>query len=147
MLNRKGTWTTLVAILVCLLFAATASAQDKLSGTIDITTKTIAIGIGVSWGDGTLTFKGKTYKFKINGLSVIDVSIASVSYAGEVYNMSELGNFAGNYSGGGAGIAVAGGVATATLTNQNGVKIKLSAKSQGVQFKLAPEGLKIKLIE
>jgi hypothetical protein len=147
MLNRRGAWTTLVAILVCFIFAASASAQDKLTGTIDIKSKTIAIGIGVSWGDGVLNYKGKSYKFKVDGLSVIDLSIASVSFAGEVYNLAELGDFSGNYSGGSAGIAVAGGVQTATLTNQKGVKIKLKAKSQGIQLKLAPEGLKIQLKE
>lgn len=146
-MNRYRTLTVFVALVVCLVFAATASAQDKLAGTIDISSKTIAIGIGISWGHGTLTFKGKTYKFKTDGLSVVDLSIASVSFAGEVYNMAELGDFSGNYTGGAAGIAIAGGVQTATLTNQNGVKLKLRAKSQGVQLKLAPEGIKIKLVE
>jgi len=132
---------------VCVLFAGTVIAEDKPSGTIEISSKTIAIGIGVSWGHGTLKFEGKEYKFKVSGLSIVDLGIASVSAAGEVFNLKSVSDFAGTYSGGEAAVALAGGAGTATLKNQNDVKLKIKSKKQGVQLKLAPEGLKIKLVD
>ena len=117
------------------------------SATLEISSKTIAIGIGVNWGNGILKFQGKDYKFKVNGLSVVDLGISSVSAAGDVYNLKSISDFAGNYSGGGAAIAVAGGSGIQELTNQKGVKIKIKSTKQGVQLKLAPEGVKIELVE
>ena len=147
MTSRKQNLIASIILAVCVLFAGTVIAEDKPSGTIEISSKTIAIGIGVSWGHGTLKFEGKEYKFKVNGLSVIDLGIASVSAAGEVYNLKSVSDFAGTYSGGEAAAALAGGAGTATLKNQNDVKLKIKSKKQGVQLKLAPEGLKIKLVD
>ncbi len=78
---------------------------------------------------------------------MLDLGIASVSAAGEVFNLEYVSEFVGTYSGGVAAAALAGGAGTATLKNQNGVKLKIKSKKQGVQLKLAPEGLKIKLVD
>ena len=147
MTSRKLNLIASIILAVCVLFAGTVIAEEKPSGTLEISSKTIAIGIGVTWGHGTLKFKGKEYKFKVNGLSVIDLGIASVSAAGEVYNLKSVSDFAGTYSGGEAAAALAGGAGTATLKNQNDVKLKIKSKKQGVQLKLAPEGLKLKLVD
>ena len=40
------------------------------SGKVSIESRSIAAGIGVTWGDGKLSFKGKDYAFTIDGLSV-----------------------------------------------------------------------------
>jgi hypothetical protein len=132
---------------VCVLFAGTVIAEDTPSGTMEISSKTIAIGIGVNWGHGSLKFEEKEHKFKVNGLSVIDLGITSISATGDVYNLKSVSDFAGTYSGGGASVALGGGAGAQELTNQNGVKIKLKSKKQGVQLKLAPEGMKIELVE
>ena len=147
MTSRKQNLIASIILAVCVFFAGTVIAEDKPSGTIEISSKTIAIGIGVSWGHGTLKFEGKEYKFKVSGLSIVDLGIASVSAAGEVFNLKSVSDFAGTYSGGEAAAALAGGAGTATLKNQHGVKLKLKSKKQGVQLKLAPEGLKIKLVD
>ena len=125
----------------------TVMAQEKPSGTLEISSKTIAIGIGVNWGHGTLKFQGKEYKFKLDGLSVVDLGISSVSASGDVYNLKSISDFAGIYTGGGAAVAVAGGKGIQELNNQKGVKIKLKSTKQGVQLKFAPEGVKIELVK
>ena len=145
--SRKQNLIGLIIVAVCVLFAGTAIAEETPSGTLEISSKTISIGIGVNWGHGTLKYQGKEYKFKVNGLSVVDLGISSVSAAGDVYNLKSISDFAGTYSGGGAAVAVAGGAGAQELTNQNGVKIKIKSKGKGVQLKLAPEGMKIELAE
>jgi hypothetical protein len=36
-------------------------------GKVAIQSTSIAAGVGVSWGDGTLRFNGKEYRFSIEG--------------------------------------------------------------------------------
>ncbi len=80
------------------------------SGTISMDSHSIALGFGVNWGHGTLKFKGKEYKFKVNGLSVVDLGASDVSAVGEVYHLRHLSDFAGTYNAASAGIDVGGGV-------------------------------------
>src|SRR5512144_1586164 len=97
----RGVTTGLV-----LLVAAAVGAQDAPSGKVSIESKSIAVGIGVSWGDGKLTYQGKEYSFSINGLSVADVGISKVSATGEVFNLKKVSDFSGNYVSAQAGAAI-----------------------------------------
>ena len=137
-----------VSLMVALplVFVSAILADDAKSvGTVSIESKAVAIGVGWSWGDGTLTFEGKDYPFKIKGLSVIDVGISSISAQGDVYSLTKIEDFEGTFSAAEAGIAIGGGAGVQTMKNQNGVLIKLTSKKAGVQLKLAPEGLKVEM--
>jgi hypothetical protein len=137
-----------LVVVACVLAANFSVAEEaKPSGTISIESHTVAIGIGVNWGHGTLKFKGKEYKFKVNGLSVIDLGVSNVSVAGEVYHLQHLSDFAGTYTAASAGIAVGGGAAASYLENQHDVVLKLKSKKQGVQLTLGAGGVRIKLLE
>jgi hypothetical protein len=48
---------------------STISAQDASSGKVTLESKSVALGVGVSWGDGVLEYKGKKYPFTLEGLS------------------------------------------------------------------------------
>jgi hypothetical protein len=137
-----------LVVVACILAANFAVAEEtKASGTITIESHSVALGFGINWGHGTLKFKGKEYKFKITGLSVIDLGVSSVSATGWVYHLRHLSDFAGSYSAASAGIdVVVGGGATA-LENEHDVVLRITSKKQGVQFTLAGEGVRIKLIE
>jgi hypothetical protein len=91
----------------------------------------------VSWGDGKLTFQGKDHIFNVNGLSVIDLGVSKVTANGEVFNLKKLSDFNGNYVAGTAGATVGGGAGAVIMKNQNGVVLKLTSTSQGVQLTLA----------
>ena len=127
------------------LVAMTAGAQEKPSGTVAITSKSVAVGIGVSWGDGKLTYQGKDHAFTVKGLSVVDVGVSKVSATGQVHNLKKLSDFSGNYAAAEAGATVGGGKGVTTMKNQNGVIIHLTATATGVQFTLAPKGVDIEL--
>jgi hypothetical protein len=55
------------------------------------------------------------------------VGISSADAIGSVYNLTKLGDFSGNYAAASACAALAGGGRVATMQNQNGVVIGLSA--------------------
>ena len=124
---------------------AAVSAQNATTGKVTIESKSVAVGVGVSWGDGTLEFRGKKYPFTVQGLSVVDLGVSKVSAQGDVTNLKKVEDFAGTYTAAGAGGTVGGGMAVAALKNQNGVEMKLTATTQGVKFALAGAGVTVKL--
>ena len=124
---------------------STISAQEAANGKVTLESKSVAIGIGVSWGDGILEYKGKKYPFTVEGLSVVDLGVSKVSARGDVHNLAKVQDFEGTYTAAGAGGTVGGGAAGATLKNQNGVEMGLTATTQGVKFALAGAGVSIKL--
>src|SRR5271167_2904250 len=99
--------STWLVTLGCLGVLTVALAADPApSGSVTISSTAVALGVGVSWGDGKLTYQGKTHAFSVDGLSVADLGIASVSSSGEVFNLNKLSDFSGNYTSGQAGIAI-----------------------------------------
>jgi hypothetical protein len=144
-MTKQWLSTWLVALGCLGVLAVAVAAEPAPSGTVKITSKAVALGIGVTWGDGTLTYQGKTYTFSVDGLSVADLGIASVSSSGEVFNLNKVSDFSGNYAAGEAGIAIAGGPSDTVMKNQNGVVIRLHGTQQGGRLTLAAQGVKLQL--
>jgi hypothetical protein len=135
-----------VVVSSLLMMTALAVAQDgPPSGKVWVESTSVAVGIGVSWGDGKLTFQGKDHVFNVKGLSVIDLGVSKVTANGEVFNLKKLSDFDGNYVAGTAGATVGGGAGAVIMRNQNGVVLKLTSTSQGVQLTLAGSGVDVKL--
>src|SRR5262250_1982761 len=98
-----------IALFLVLALATSVPAQSpNPSGKVSIESTSIAAGIGVSWGDGILSFQGKEIHFSVGGLSLVDFGISKASAVGEVYNLTDLSKFPGNYLAGEAGFALAG---------------------------------------
>jgi len=116
------------------------------SGLVTLKMKSVALGVGGSWGDGVLTYQGRNYPFSISGLSLVDVGISNYTGAGKVYDLSSPGNLAGNYAAGQATFAVAGGDSAMSMKNDKGVTIvilKNEGKESGTQLSMGPAGMKI----
>jgi hypothetical protein len=124
---------------------AVAAEKAKPSGKVSVETKSVAAGIGVSWGDGKLNFKGKDYPFSVDGLSLVDWGISKASATGDVYNLTDIAQFGGTYVAAEAGLTLAGGMGGMVLRNQNGVIMHLRSVSRGAQLQLGASGLNIKL--
>jgi hypothetical protein len=107
----------------------------------------VAVGIGYVWGNGTLYFSKdqKQYKFKLSGVSVVDVGGAGITAEGEVYNLARPADLSGNYSAVTAGLTVIEGGSVAYLKNDNGVVIKLHSQTGGLRFNLSANGMHITL--
>lgn len=125
--------------------AAPPEAQGTPVGTVSFSVTGFALGFGYESGNGTLSYQGRQYPFRLAGISAIDVGVSSVSGSGEVHNLKRLQDFNGTYTAFAAEATLAGGAGFAYLRNQNGVVIKVTSTSQGLRFKLAPEGLKVTL--
>jgi hypothetical protein len=136
----------LMVIGSLIVFAHLTLAQEKKpDATLTLSTGSVAVGVGFTWGNGVLTYQGKEHPFSIEGLSVVDVGISKAEATGVVYNLKRLEDFNGNYTGVTAGATVAGGAGATSVQNQNGVLINLTGTSQGLKFKLSVDGVKMTL--
>lgn len=139
---RAWIWVAAAALLGA---GGMAAADDQPSGSVTIESKSVALGVGVSWGDGKLHYKDKTYSFTVRGLSVVDLGVSKVSARGEVFHLDKLSDFAGTFAASEAGAAVGGGMSAVVLRNQNGVVLELTSTQTGVKLTLAGEGIEVKL--
>jgi hypothetical protein len=146
-MHRATAILAVAGLFLVSLVAGTSStsAQGATTGKVSLESKSVAIGVGVSWGDGVLEYQGKKYPFTVEGLSVIDLGVSKVSAQGDVKNLKKVEDFAGTYTAAGAGAAVGGGAGVAALKNQNGVDMSLVATTQGVKLSLAAAGVTVKL--
>jgi len=146
-MSKVRTVSRLALLFLVMAVASTAVAAEKAtpSGKVSLESTSIAAGIGVTWGDGKLTFNGKDYPFSVEGLSLVDWGISKASAVGDVYNLTDVSKLAGNYVAAEAGFALAGGVGGMVLRNANGVVMHLRSVSQGAKLQLGTSGLTIKM--
>jgi hypothetical protein len=139
-------WSAVVLLLPIVFAPTSTTAQDHVpSARVAIETKSMAAGIGFSWGYGKLNFNGREYRFSIDGVTFIDFGLSKSSAVGEVYNLVDLADFEGNYVAAEASVALGGGVGGLSLRNPNGVVMRLSSVAQGARLQLGSSGIKIKL--
>ncbi len=149
-LERRGAVKRMIvglaAVAFLTLFPQASWAQsERPDATLDFSGGSVAAGIGYTWGNGVLHFQGKDYRFTANGLSIVSVGVASIKATGNVYHLTKVADFPGNYVAFTGGIAVAGGVSGTVMKNQNGVVMNLRATDEGLQFELAPSGFSVAL--
>ena len=129
-------------------YAINLVPAPEVSGTVTLESKSVAVGIGVTWGHGVLTMDdGTVHKFKVNGLSVVDLGISKISATGEIFNLVEAKDLDGTFIGGEAGITVVGGGSASAMKNGNDVIMQLTSSQKGLRLTVAPGGMKIELVE
>jgi hypothetical protein len=131
--------------LVAMLAGLAAAQGKKPDATLSLSEGSVAVGVGFSWGRGTLSYEGKTYPVKVEGLSVGELGVSRATATGDVLNLRRIEDFSGNYVAAGAGATIGGGAGVTVMTNQNGVVIELTSTTQGASLKLAAEGLRLSL--
>lgn len=139
-------WTVWLAVLgtVAFLFGAPALADDKApDATIRLSEGSVAAGIGWSWGRGEVSFQGKSYRVKIEGLAVAEVGITKAEATGTVYNLKDVSDLNGVYAAAGAEGTAGKGAGVSSLRNDKGVVINLKSETKGANIKIAASGLKL----
>lgn len=129
-------------------YAINLVPAPEVSGTVTLQSKSVAAGIGVTWGHGELTmYDGTVHKFKVDGLSIVDLGISTISATGEVFNLVEAKDLNGTFIGGAAGVTVVGGGSAAALKNGNDVIVHLKSSQKGLRLTLAAGGMNVELVE
>jgi len=138
--------TLVVAVMTG--FTQAASHHSGPNATLRLSGGSFALGIGFRWGSGTLTYKGKDYPVKVNGLSVGKVGMTGSSAYGEVFNLKHLQDFNGHYNVGAAGtrgVTIAKGKASTLMSNQAGVIVRLSATQTGLDVNATGGGVDMQI--
>lgn len=129
------------------VFAKPKAAKEVPSATATFTGESVAVGVGFTWGKGVLTFKGKTYPFKVDGLSAVGVGVTKISGTGTIYHLKSVADFAGTYAtAGGGGSIGTKGLSSASMRNDKGVVMEFKAKEKGVSVNLDLGGVHIKMM-
>ncbi len=125
--------------------AISVTDANSPDATLELSGGSVAVGIGYTWGGGTLTYNGKKYPVELSGLSIADVGASKIEASGNVYHLNNLADFDGNYTAATAGITIAGGGSATAMRNQNGVVINVLSTTQGLKFALAASGMSLKI--
>ncbi|HEX5021081.1 MAG TPA: hypothetical protein VFX54_10495 [Candidatus Binatia bacterium] len=137
----------LIAGSILLLSNVSSVPAQEPDATVKITRRSVAEGIGLSWGEGVLTYKGKDYPFNFDArgrLREVDPRMTAQELSGRVFNLKKLEDFNGNYTIV-EGKEAAGGGTRATLKNQKGVVVNLVSTVEGRKFTLGREGMDIEI--
>jgi outer membrane immunogenic protein len=140
---RRTLMSVMAIASLWLMFHLIAAEAQPPDATLTWTTVSMADGVGYSWGEGVLTFQGHAYPFRVEALSVGEMGVSKAEATGNVYHLTTIEDFSGEYVAASAGAAIAGGRGIATMRNQHGVVIDLTAIDQGIELKFAVEGVKI----
>ena len=138
----------LIAASILLLSNVSSTPAQDPDATVKITRRTVAEAIGLSWGEGVLTYKGKDYPFSFNArgrLREVDPRMTAQELSGRVFNLKNLEDFNGNYTIVEGKEAASAGGTRATLKNQKGVVVNLVSTVEGRKFTLGREGVDIEI--
>jgi hypothetical protein len=123
-------------------------AAQVPDGAIKVTSRMVAEGVGLSWGEGVLTYKGQDYPFTFQARGLfrdVDVAITAAEMSGQVFDLKSPADFGGNYRKVEGDSSENGAGSRATLKNQNGVVVNLVSTIAGRKFALGSDGMDIEL--
>jgi hypothetical protein len=139
-------------------FAVAAAGQSappevkQPSGRIQVATTSVAVGVGVTWGHGTLSFDGTDHAFTVNGLSLTDLGVGNAAVKGNVYDLRRLEDFAGKYTPaepdfalGGAGPPWSSSYRGMILRNDKGVVVQIWLVREGPHLHLIDNAVEVRL--
>ncbi|HEY7166407.1 MAG TPA: DUF1134 domain-containing protein [Candidatus Binatia bacterium] len=144
-MDRRLTW--LLILSAVLTTTALIHGAEKADGTIKITRRSVSEAVGLSWGEGVLSYHGSDYAFTFNArglLRGVDGRIAATELSGEVFNLKRVEDFAGTYQKVESDDP-GGNFSRATIKNQNGVLVTLLSTIEGRKFNLGADGMEIVL--
>jgi hypothetical protein len=127
----------LVAMLLLALGLAAPVTPSLAQAAGHVRVKIVKAGllVGGGVGRGVLTYRGKSYPFKVSGMSLGITAGATVGRLdGWASDIGEVGDFAGTYSSVGGGFALVGGANGVHLRNEKGVTIVLQGPKAGLEL-------------
>jgi hypothetical protein len=101
---------------------------------------------GAGVGKGILSFRGKTYPFKLIGTVIGPGSVSKINVSGDVYKLSDVSQFPGPYAQGTgqAGLETSG-AGDLWLENKAGVIMHLTGTQTGVTLSLGRDEIAIEM--
>ncbi|WP_240536049.1 hypothetical protein [Bradyrhizobium cosmicum] len=127
----------MLAVLLLTLGLASPVTPSFAQAAGHVRVKIVKAGLllGGGAGRGVLTYRGKTYPFRITGLSFGITAGATIGRLdGWASDIRGVGDFAGTYSSVGGGFALVGGLNGVHLRNEKGITIVLQGPKAGLEL-------------
>jgi hypothetical protein len=136
-----------LAFLVCLsmLPSAVVAEEAQPNATLQLNQSSVGLVFGYTWGGGALAYAGKNYPVEVDGFTFLTLGFVRAEATGEVFNLKSVEDFNGTYFAATAEGTVGSGAGATIMKNQNGVVIHLFTTTEGVNFKLASEGVMLSI--
>lgn len=139
-----------ILLAACLLggaaFVTQASTEAaSTSGTVTLTATSAAVGVGYTWGNGSLRWNGHTYGFTVKGLNVAAVGYSKVVAHGVVRHLNHLHDFDGTYGSSTGEATLGNGIQGQALANTNGVEILVNGVTRGAKLSGSVDGIQLTL--
>ena len=127
-----------------------SAAQDPahpgpIDGRVTIVARAAAVGVGYTWGDGTLSFHGHRYPFSVRGVTVADVGFSRIIGHGRVYNLHRLEDFSGTYAASTGEATLGNGIGGQILENGQGVQLRIDDVTKGARLSGSADGIQLEL--
>ncbi len=126
-------------------YAADPGVDSAPVGRVVIHAKSANVGVGWSWGDGTLYYRHHRYTFTVSGLNVAAVGFSTVTGHGRVYHLKNLHDFDGTYAESHGEATLGKGIGGSALINGNGVQLRIDDVTKGAQLAGSTSGIELKL--
>jgi hypothetical protein len=144
MFNRRHLIKTASAALAA-AFIATSAPAFADSGSVRLRMANAGFIVGIGGGDGTLTFRGRTYNLGIGGITIGTIGASGGTLVGTAHHLRTASDIAGTYTAIGAGLAVAGGARVLNMQNSNGVVLRLRGMQAGFEANAGLSGFSLSL--
>jgi len=135
----------LIAVATLVLTVGLAWAEDT-TGRVTIETMSAGAGLGVTWGDGVLEYRGEKYPFTVKSFDVGDIGVAKVIANGVVFNLKSVEDFSGMFAAVVASGTFGGGAGSGAMYN-NKVSMVWTGTNQGLNVSLAHSGVNVQLTQ
>ena len=135
----------MAVVSVPALAARDPGAPGPVSGHVTITAKAADLGVGFTWGNGVLRYKGHDYHFTVKGVDVAAVGFSTVVGHGRVYKLNHLHDFDGTYGAVNGEATLGSGVGGRYLKNGNGVELRIDDVTKGARLSGAGQGIELTL--
>ena len=121
------------------------AAPGAVDGRVTIVARAAAVGVGYTWGDGTLYYNHHRYSFSVRGVTVADVGYSRIIGHGRVYNLHKLQDFSGTYGAATGEATLVNGLGGQFLKNGNGVEIRIDDVTKGARLSGSADGIQLEL--
>lgn len=136
----------LAAVALLALTVPVTPSLAQASGDVRLKIVKAGLLVGGGVGSGVLTYRGRTYPFRLSGISLGITAGATIGrLEGRASGIRDVSDFAGSYSSVGGGAALVGGLSGVHLRNEKGVTMVLQGPKAGLEFAANISGIMISL--
>ncbi len=143
--TRRITLAVLLAALATPAAARDPGVSSAPVATVSLQARSAAVGVGFTWGDGTLNYRGHHYPFTVKGISVADVGFSRLTGRGRVYNLKRVEDFTGTYAASTGEATLGKGLAGQVLVNSAGVQLRIDNVTRGAELAGSADGIQLTL--